>query len=185
MLDLQGSRIAACIAVAGRCRKTGLSCAAPFSFNSRHEPMRWYLVAFKKYAVFAGRASRAEFWWFFLINLLITALLEALDQQLGLFDLNGFSVESPESPINSVDQPTGTLDPNSGYGLLSGLYTLGVLLPTIAVAVRRLHDSNRTGLWLWIGLIPVIGPIILLAFFILEGTSEANRFGVVPRPSDA
>jgi uncharacterized membrane protein YhaH (DUF805 family) len=147
--------------------------------------MSWYLDVLKKYAVFSGRACRAEFWWFFLINLLITIALAALDQQLGLSSVDLIKVETPEAQVAAGDQPPGTLNPPSGYGLLSGLYTLGVLLPTIAVAVRRLHDRNRTGLWLWLGLIPVLGPIVLLAFFILEGTPEANRFGAVPRAADA
>jgi uncharacterized membrane protein YhaH (DUF805 family) len=119
--------------------------------------MNWYITVLKRYGVFVGRARRAEFWWFFLINLLITAALAF------------------------VDQLTGTLSPEGGYGLLSGLYSLAVLLPTLAVAVRRLHDIGRSGWWLLIGLIPVIGTIILLALFILDGMPGDNRFGPSPK----
>jgi uncharacterized membrane protein YhaH (DUF805 family) len=119
--------------------------------------MNWYITVLKRYGVFVGRARRAEFWWFFLINLLITAALAF------------------------VDQLTGTLSPEGGYGLLSGIYSLAVLLPTLAVAVRRLHDIGRSGWWLLIGLIPVIGTIILLALFILDGMPGDNRFGPSPK----
>jgi uncharacterized membrane protein YhaH (DUF805 family) len=119
--------------------------------------MNWYITVLKRYGVFIGRARRAEFWWFFLFNLLITAALA------------------------SVDQLTGTLNPEGGYGLLSGIYSLAVLLPTLAVAVRRLHDIGRSGWWLLIGLIPVIGTIILLALFILDGMPGDNRFGPSPK----
>ena len=121
--------------------------------------MNWYITVLKRYGVFIGRARRAEFWWFFLINLLITAALAF------------------------VDQLTGTLSPEGGYGLLSGIYSLAVLLPTLAVAVRRLHDIGRSGWWLLIGLIPVIGTIILLALFILDGMPGDNRFGSNPKGS--
>jgi uncharacterized membrane protein YhaH (DUF805 family) len=123
--------------------------------------MNWYITVLKQYGVFVGRARQVEFWWFFLINLLITIALAF------------------------VDQLTGTLNPEGGYGLLSGLYTLGVIFPTLAVSVRRLHDIGRSGWWLLIGLIPVVGTIILLALFILEGTPGPNRFGADPRGRQA
>jgi len=123
--------------------------------------MNWYLTVLKRYGVFVGRARQAEFWWFFLINLVITVALVFVDQLTGTFNVEG------------------------GYGLLSGLYTLLVLLPTLAVGVRRLHDTGRSGWWLLVGLIPVIGTIILLALFVLEGTVGTNRFGPDPRQSGA
>jgi len=119
--------------------------------------MNWYITVLKRYVLFIGRAGQAEFWWFFLINLLVTIALAF------------------------IDKLTGTLNPEGGYGLLSGLYTLAVLLPTIAVSVRRLHDIGRNGWWLLIGLIPVVGTIILLALFLLEGTAGDNRFGPSPK----
>jgi len=123
--------------------------------------MNWYVTVLKRYGVFVGRAGQAEFWWFFLINLLITIALAV------------------------VDQHTGTFDAEGGYGLVSGIYTVAVALPTLAVSVRRLHDTGRSGWWVLIGIIPVVGTIILLALFILEGTPGDNRFGPQPRSGPA
>ncbi|MDT7577550.1 MAG: hypothetical protein QOH17_3883, partial [Pseudonocardiales bacterium] len=70
---------------------------------------------------------------------------------------------------------------SASLGLLGGLYSLAVLLPSLAVGVRRLHDTDRSGWWLLIGLIPIIGGIVLLVFFVLEGTRGPNRFGADPK----
>jgi uncharacterized membrane protein YhaH (DUF805 family) len=119
--------------------------------------MSWYLEVLRKYAVFTGRARRKEYWYYFLINfLIITALL-------------------------IVDNMLGTLDPEAGMGLLSGIYALAVLIPGIAVAVRRLHDTDRTGWWVLIALIPIVGPIILIFFLIQDSTDGDNRFGSNPK----
>ena len=69
----------------------------------------------------------------------------------------------------------------NSLGLLSGLYTLAVLLPSIAVTVRRLHDTDRTGWWILLGFIPIIGGIVLLVFYVLEGTRGPNRYGPDPK----
>ncbi|WP_462322068.1 DUF805 domain-containing protein [Halochromatium sp.] len=121
--------------------------------------MNWYLEVLRKYAVFTGRARRKEYWYYFLINFLIITVLLLIDNLLG------------------------TLDQEAGMGLLSGIYALAVLIPGIAVAVRRLHDSNRTGWWVLIALIPIIGPIILIFLLIQDSTAGNNRFG--PNPKEA
>lgn len=119
--------------------------------------MNWYFEVLKKYAVFNGRARRKEYWYYFLINfVIITALLV-------------------------VDNMVGTLDTETGTGLISGIYALAVLLPGIAVAVRRLHDSDRSGWWVLIALIPIVGPIILIFFLIQDSTAGENRFGPNPK----
>ena len=100
--------------------------------------MNWYLQALKKYTVFTGRARRMEYWFFVLFNILISAALSV------------------------VDYFTGTYSAVYHTGLLGGLYSLGVLLPAIAVTVRRLHDTGRSGWWILIALVPVIGGIVLL-----------------------
>jgi uncharacterized membrane protein YhaH (DUF805 family) len=64
---------------------------------------------------------------------------------------------------------------------VSLLYNLAVLIPSLAVAVRRLHDTDRSGWWLLIGLVPLVGAIVLLIFFIIDGTPGNNRFGVSPK----
>src|SRR5215216_2263257 len=120
--------------------------------------MSWYLEVLKKYAVFSGRARRKEYWMFFLISLLISAVLIAIDSLIGTFS-------------------------QTGFGLLQGLYSLAVLIPSIAVTVRRLHDTGRTGWWILIGLIPVIGGIVLLIFMVLDSEPETNEYG--PNPKEA
>jgi uncharacterized membrane protein YhaH (DUF805 family) len=119
--------------------------------------MNWYIEVIKKYAVFEGRARRKEYWYFILINVLISFAL------------------------TFVDGLTGTLNPEIGYGLLSGIYTLAILLPSISVTVRRLHDTNRSGWWFFIVLIPILGAIALLIFLVLDGKSETNRHGINPK----
>tara|TARA_R110001583_G_scaffold18738_8_gene74243 strand:+ start:217 stop:588 length:372 start_codon:yes stop_codon:yes gene_type:complete len=108
--------------------------------------MNYYLDALKKYAVFSGRASRQEYWMFFLFNILIA-----------------FAIGFVEGLVGSP-------------GVVSGLYVLALLLPGIAIAVRRLHDTGRSGWWLLIGFIPLVGPIVLLVFFVQGSTQEENKF---------
>ena len=119
--------------------------------------MNWYIEVLKKYATFTGRARRREYWFFALFNFLIGVLLGV------------------------VDSVNGTFNDEVGLGLVGGIYTLAVLLPSIAVSVRRLHDTERTGWWLLIGLIPVVGWIVLLVFFVLEGTRGPNKYGNDPK----
>lgn len=120
--------------------------------------MNWYLEVLKKYAVFSGRARRKEFWFFALFNIIVSILLSIIDGILGL------SVGGAEA----------------GMGILSLVYALGVIIPSIAVTVRRLHDIDKSGWWFLIVFIPIIGPIVLLIFNILAGTPGPNRFGEDP-----
>ena len=104
-------------------------------------------TVFSKYATFIGRASRPEFWWFALFNIIASLVTGTIDQAL------------------------------FGYEVLSIVYGLAVLIPGLAVAVRRLHDTDRSGWWLLIGLIPVIGWIVLVYWYASEGTPGTNQFG--------
>jgi uncharacterized membrane protein YhaH (DUF805 family) len=115
--------------------------------------MSWYLEVLKKYAVFSGRARRTEYWMFVLFNIIIILVLAF------------------------IDYSTGTFSPQAGVGLLGGLYSLAVLIPSIAVTVRRLHDTGRTGWWILIGLIPIIGNIALLVFMVLDSEPGTNQYG--------
>jgi uncharacterized membrane protein YhaH (DUF805 family) len=121
--------------------------------------VNWYLQVLKKYAVFSGRARRKEYWFFFLFNIIIAIVLGVIDGMIG-----GFSREA-------------------GVGVLGGLYSLAVLIPGIAVAVRRLHDTDRSGWWLLIAFIPLVGAIVLIVFLVLDSSPGANRFG--PNPKEA
>ena len=113
--------------------------------------MNWYLEVLKKYAVFSGRARRKEYWMFVLCNVIITAVLEAF---------HGFD-GSPH--------------------MIESLYSLAVLLPSIAVSVRRLHDTGRNGWWLLIGLIPLLGALVLLIFMIQDSKPGENQYGPNPK----
>lgn len=113
--------------------------------------MNWYLEVLKKYAVFSGRARRKEYWMFVLFNMIIGLVLGFVE---GLVD---------------------------GPGVLSSLYSLAVLIPGIAVSVRRLHDTGRSGWWLLIGLVPLIGAIVLLVFMVQDSDPAANPYGPNPK----
>lgn len=116
--------------------------------------MRYFTDAFSKYAVFRGRADRAQFWVFILIVWIITGLAVWL---------------------------TGGRAADGSVSFIAYLVGLVFLLPTVSVTVRRLHDTNRTGWWWWISLVPFIGQIWLLILLVLAGTPGPNRYGPQPR----
>lgn len=115
-------------------------------------------TCFSKYAVFEGRARRSEYWWFFLFNLLMQGATGLLDAAL-------FGGESG--------------------GLLNGLYSLAVLLPGLGVGARRLHDTNHSGWWLLVSLVPLVGFLVLLIWLTRPGDAGPNRFGPAPLAPDA
>lgn len=118
--------------------------------------MNYYIEVLKKYAVFSGRAPRAEYWFFTLFNLIISIVL-------------GF-----------VDGAAGLISQSSGMGVLGTIYMLAVLLPGIAVTVRRLHDTGRSAWWLLLFLIPLLGALVILVFLILGSQEEENQYGAKP-----
>lgn len=118
----------------------------------------WMLEPLRKYATFGGRARRAEFWWFAVFYGL--ALVAATILDVTIFGFEGIG--------------------NSGLGLFGGLTGLAFLLPNLGVSVRRMHDLDRSGWWLLVGLIPLIGGIILFIWFCSRGTPGPNRFGNDP-----
>jgi uncharacterized membrane protein YhaH (DUF805 family) len=134
-----------------------LSCPQEWSAREGGCRVSWYLEVLKKYAVFSGRSRRAEYWYFVLFNLIVVIVLSLIDTLLGTFNVV------------------------QGVGLLSGIYGLAVLIPSLAVTVRRLHDIDRTGWWIFINLIPLIGTIVLLVFAVTDGTPGSNRYGPNPK----
>jgi uncharacterized membrane protein YhaH (DUF805 family) len=80
-----------------------------------------------------------------------------------------------------IDMFTGTFDEDVGLGLLSGLYALAMIVPSIAVTVRRLHDTDRSGWWYLLVLVPLIGGLVILVFMLLDSTPGSNRFGPNPK----
>jgi uncharacterized membrane protein YhaH (DUF805 family) len=121
--------------------------------------LNWYLEVLKKYTVFDGRAGRAEYWYFVLFNVIVSIVLGILDGLLG------------------------TVSSGARVGLFGGIYSLAVLCPSIGVGIRRLHDINRSGWWLLIGLIPLVGWIILIVWAARESDPGANQYGSGPSPA--
>ena len=119
--------------------------------------MNWYIEALKKYGVFHGRAGRKEFWYFLLVNIIISIVLTAIDQKTGNF--------------NAATQ----------RGLFASIYGLAVLIPGIAVSVRRFHDTGRSG-WYWFWwLLPVIGWIINFVISAFASDPGDNKYGPNPK----
>lgn len=121
-------------------------------------------VVFENYATFSGRARRSEFWYYVLANLIIGIIIGIIENMLGLGNYSSSG--------------------NSFYyqgGIISNLYSLAVLIPGLAVGVRRLHDTGRSGWNLLFALIPLAGAIILIVFFATEGESGSNKFGKDPK----
>ena len=119
-------------------------------------PIDWATLPLKKYADFSGRAPRAEYWWFYLLIIIVYAVAMIIDSILG------------------TDHAFGP------YGIVMAVSMLALLIPSLAAAVRRLHDTDRSGWWLLIAFIPLIGAIVLLVFFVTQGTTGSNRFGEDP-----
>jgi uncharacterized membrane protein YhaH (DUF805 family) len=117
--------------------------------------IQWYTEVLKKYAVFTGRARRAEYWSFWLVNFVIIVVLSVVGGFLG--------------------RAVGSF--------LVGIYSLAVLVPHLAVAVRRLHDTGKSGWWVLILLVPFVGWIALLILLVLEGQPGDNEYG--PNPKSA
>lgn len=125
--------------------------------------MNTYLIPWKKYMDFSGRAPRKEFWTFYLVN---TAILLVVGGVYG----PGF-VHHPMG-MGIISSPVSTF--------LFAFFVLA-LLPTLAVIVRRLHDTGRRGWWVLLGFVPMIGGLILLILLLFESQPGANRYG--PEPS--
>ena len=126
-----------------------------------------YLSVLKRYAFFSGRAGRREFWLFTLANFIITIALQA----------PGFLIRAV---LGSNIVAAGLA---GMFAILALLYSLAVLVPSLAVGVRRLHDTGRSGWWLAIVLVPFVGAIVLIVFYVLESQPGTNRWGPNPRDS--
>ena len=117
--------------------------------------MNWYLEVLKKYAVFEGRARRTEYWMFILFHFIISFVLSLIDNVAGLMIAEG-------------------------AGVLSTLYGLAVIVPGIAVAVRRLHDTGRSGWW-YLLVLTCVGIIPLIIFLCMDSQPGSNQYGDNPK----
>lgn len=119
--------------------------------------MEWYLKVLRNYAGFYGRARRKEFWMFMVWNTVIALAVILIDLNIGTFNYE------------------------IGLGLLNGIYNLAVLIPGIAVSIRRLHDIGRSGWWFLFTLVPFIGVIVLIVFYALDSEPGPNEYGDNPK----
>ena len=114
--------------------------------------MNWYLTLMtQKYASFSGRARRTEYWMFFLVYFVIALVIGVVE---GLLSIGGY---------------------------LTGIFALVHLLPSLGVTVRRLHDTGRSGWWILLSFIPIIGALVLLYFMAISAQPPANDYGPDPR----
>jgi uncharacterized membrane protein YhaH (DUF805 family) len=118
--------------------------------------MTWWIQCWRKYAVFQGRAPRREYWSYVLVTVLAQIACAFLDAYLG------------------------TRHPTARFGLVGGIYALIALLPTLAVTIRRLHDTGRSAWYLLIVLIPLLGAVVLLVLLAQRSESGTNSYGVQP-----
>jgi uncharacterized membrane protein YhaH (DUF805 family) len=119
--------------------------------------MDYFIGALKKYAVFSGRARRSEYWYFVLFTFLFSIVAGVLDGIIGT---------------------KGTV---GSYGFIFLIYYLAILVPSIAVAVRRLHDVNKSGWMLFLSFIPVIGFIWILILMVRDSDIGDNNYGPNPK----
>lgn len=120
---------------------------------------------FTKYATFSGRASRSEFWWFFLFNFIVASVLNGIAVGVGAAD----------ATISEL----GVYTPGAGYYVAAipyWLWLLATFVPWLALSWRRLHDTNKSGGFWFLGLIPLVGPIIVLILFLLPSDPAGARF---------
>jgi len=112
---------------------------------------------FNNYATFSGRARRSEYWWFALFAVIVGVVLEGL-------------LAATKSPI---------------FGILFAVFWLAIIIPTLAVTVRRLHDTGRSGWWYFIILVPFIGGLVLFVFTLMDSQPQQNQFGPSPKGQPA
>jgi len=163
--------------------------------------MEWMLLPLKRYAEFSGRSRRMEFWMWVLFTVIVSVVLGVIDGILG------FSTTRSSMSTSATGAGFSTM---SSIGILGGIWSLGTLIPSIAVSVRRLHDTDRSGWWILLPALPylagivvivigaasgsfglaglggvlmligVICAIVLLVFYCLPGTAGPNKYGPDP-----
>jgi uncharacterized membrane protein YhaH (DUF805 family) len=135
--------------------------------------MEWMILPLKRYAQFSGRSTRREFWMWILFYIICVVILNIIDGALGLGGANRFGGGATSAP-GAVGYSYGA---STRGGLLTWIFALAVFIPNIAVAVRRLHDTDRRGWWILLPAVPYL--LGLLAYFsaIARGTSASASLG--------
>ena len=126
--------------------------------------MNWFIKCLRQYADFKGRAQRAEYWYFSLFYFLAYVVGFILDNALGTHSRH-----------------------KGGTGLMTFLVFVALCVPAVAVGIRRLHDTGRSGWWTLINLLPFVGPFIFLYFTLKDSEPGDNRYGPNPKgvPAEA
>ena len=165
--------------------------------------MEYMFLPLKRYADFSGRSRRTEFWLWILLHTIVSGILTvwllvsmfaaladlARRAQAGEFD--GYEPSAYGSSTVTLNGETYQVPPDVAWAAISGslglpfillcLWGLFTFIPNLAVQVRRLHDQDKSGWMILVGLIPLIGPIWLLVLYLLEGTRGPNRYGPDPK----
>ncbi len=116
--------------------------------------MEWFLMSFKKYTDFSGRSRRKEYWMFVLFNIIVVLGVAFIGAGIGLQDYIAIPL---------------------------GLYVLAIIIPSLALAVRRLHDQGKSGWYILVRFIPVIGGVWFLVLMCVDGDSRSNEYGLNPK----
>ena len=164
--------------------------------------MHNYLRAWKKFAVCGGRATRAEYWQFFLVNILIieacfagiAIILGGLKTIKALWLIwllmpliANLTVSGPYLTITKIAFPIMGDQMLGGYAgdwlwlFLPMAYSIAIMMPYLSVTIRRLHDTNRSGWWTLVALIPLVGPFVFLYFLVQDSQPRENRYGPNPK----
>jgi len=129
--------------------------------------MEWMLLPLRRYAEFSGRSRRKEFWLFFLFQVIISVVIGTI------FGTPIYYSSVGAFGMTNVFSSTGST--------IQGLVNLALIVPNLAVAVRRLHDIDRSGWFLLLILVPILGWFTLLVMYCLDGNRGTNRFGPDPK----
>lgn len=135
----------------------------------RGKIMEWMLMPLRRYADFSGRSQRKEYWMFVLLIFIVAV---ALGLMTGSFT-------TVSDPADSVEMATW-----SSSSILLGVFYLAIIIPSLAVQVRRFHDQDKSGWLVLLNFIPLVGGLIVLVFMCLEGTRGDNRFGPDPKAGE-
>lgn len=120
--------------------------------------MEWMLMPLQRYADFSGRSRRKEYWMFFLLTLIVYFVLAFIG-----------SMGAAPGEMNTIGL------------ILMGIFVLGIIIPSLAVQVRRFHDQDKSGWFVLLNFIPFVGGLIVLVFMVMEGTRGENRYGPDPK----
>lgn len=122
--------------------------------------MNWYFAALNKYADFSGRARRREYWIFSIVNVVLIIAAVIIDNVIGTIILDG------------------------PFGFLSAAIFIATIIPGLAVTVRRLHDSGKSGWYYFVSFIPYVGGILMLVMMLLDSEPNQNQYGLDPKADE-